>query len=120
MRYPAPQGELNTAITAQIIKSDGPGSAGGTVLGTQTIAAPANWTRLTNLDNTIPAGGAVLKISSDAEAFRWQTMDPVSSQDTAQADRPPRDNGVYEPAWDAGSENIDYIGPGVQVWVKRA
>ncbi len=60
------------------------------------------------------------RIEADAEAFRWQTMDPVSSQDTAQADRPPRDNGVYEPAWDAGSENIDYIGPGVQVWVKRA
>lgn len=108
------------AITAQIIKSDGPGSAGGTVLGTQTIAAPANWTLLTNLNNTIPAGGAVLKISSDAEAFRWQTMDPVSTQDAAAADRIPRDNGDLVPSWGTGSENIDYIGPGMQVWVKQA
>jgi hypothetical protein len=108
------------AITAQILKSDGPGSAGGTVLGTQTIAAPVNWTRLTNLDNMIPAGGAFLKILSDAEAFRWQTVDPVSSQDTAQADRPPRDNGVYEPSWGTGSETTDYVHKGTQVWVKQA
>lgn len=108
------------AITAQIIKSDGPGSAGGTVLGTQTIAAPANWTRLTNLDGTIPQGGALLKISSNAEAFRYAKMDPVSTQDAAAADRIPRDSGDLVPSWGAGSENIDYIGPGVQVWVKQA
>jgi len=108
------------AITAQIIKSDGPGSAGGTVLGTQTIAAPANWTRLTNLDNTIPAGGAILKISSNAEAYRYANVPPESGQNTAQPDRVPRDNGVLEPSWGTGSEATDYVVPGTQIWVKQA
>lgn len=108
------------AITAQIIKSNRPGSAGGAVLGMQIIVAPANWTRLTNLDGTIPQGGALLKISSNAEAFRWQTMDPVSSQDTAQVDRPPRDNGVYEPPWGTGSKTTGYVHKGTQIWVKQA
>ena len=108
------------AITAQIIKRDGPGSAGGTVLGTQTIAAPANWTRLTSLDNTIPAGGAVLKISSDAEAFRYAKMPPESGRNTAQPDRVPRDNGVLIPSRGTGSEATDYVVPGTQIWVKQA
>lgn len=106
-------------ITAQILQSTGPGSAGGTVLGTQTIAAPANWTRLTNLNGTIPQGGALLKISSNAEAFRYAKMDPVSTQDAAAADRVPRDNGDLVPSWGAGSENIDYVAFGTQIWVKQ-
>lgn len=108
------------SITAQIIKNDGAASGDGAVLGTQTIAAPANWTRLTNLDGTIPQGGALLKIYSNAEAFRYAKMDPVSTQDAAAADRIPRDSGDLVPAWGTGSENIDYIGPGMQVWVKQA
>lgn len=106
-------------ITAQILQSTGPGSAGGTVLGTQTIAAPANWTRLTNLDGTIPQGGAILKISSNAEAFRYAKMDPVSAQNTAAAGCIPRDSGDLVPSWGAGSENTDYVSFGTQIWVKQ-
>ena len=29
-------------------------------------------------------------------------------------------SGVLVPSRGAGSENIDYIGPGMQVWVKQA
>ena len=108
------------SITAQILQSAGPGSAGGAVLGPPTIAAPANWTRLTGLDGTIPQGGAILKISSNAEAFRYAKMGPVSTQDTAAADRVPRDSGDLVPSWGTGSKNIDYISPGAQVWVKQA
>lgn len=47
-------------------------------------------------------------------------MDPVSTQDAAAADYVPRNSGDLVPSWGAGSENIDYIGPGTQVWVKQA
>ena len=108
------------SITAQIIKNNGAASGDGAVLGTQTIAAPANWTRLTNLDGTIPQGGALLKISSNAEAFRYAKMDPVSTQDAAAANRIPCDSGDLVPAWGTGSENIDYVAFGTQIWVKQA
>lgn len=108
------------SITAKIIKNDGAAPSDGAVLGTQTIAAPANWTRLTDLDGTIPRGGALLKISSNAEAFRYAKMDPVSTQDTAAADRIPRDSGYLVPSWGTGSEKVDYISYGTQVWVKQA
>ncbi|MBK9156756.1 MAG: hypothetical protein IPM11_01270 [Micropruina sp.] len=107
------------AITAQIIKSDGAASAAGTVLGTQTLAAPAVWTRLTGLDNTIPKGGALLKVSSNAEAFRFAKVDPVSSGDTAAADSQPDHNGELVPWFGTGSEGVDYVNPGTQVWVKQ-
>ncbi len=106
------------AITAQIIKSDGSASAAGTVLGSQTIAAPANWTRLTSLDNKIPASGAVLNISSDAEAFRYAVMDPASAQDTAAADRAPPHNGDLVTG--IGAPGRDTVPYGAQVWVKQA
>jgi len=106
-------------ITAQILQSTGPSSAGGAVLGTQTIAAPANWTRLTGLDGTIPQGGAILKISSNAEAFRYAKMDPISAQDAAAGDRPPPHSGELVPSWGAGSENTDYVAFGTQIWVKQ-
>ncbi len=107
------------AITAQIIKSDGAASAAGTVLATQTLAAPTTWTRLTDLDGSIPQGGAILRIVSDAEAFRFVKVDPVSSQDAAAADRPPRTEGEVQPAYGAGSDNYDYVAFGTQVWVKQ-
>lgn len=108
------------SITAQIIKNDGAASGDGAVLGAQTIAAPANWTRLTNLDGTIPQGGALLKISSNAEAFRYAKMPPESGRNTAQPDRVPRDNGVLKPSWGTGPEATDYVVPGTQIRVKQA
>ena len=44
----------------------------------------------------LPQGGALLKISSNAEAFRYAKMDPVSTQDAAAAML------VYEKALAAG------------------
>lgn len=105
------------AITAQILQNTGPGSSGGTVLGTQTIAAPAAWTRLT-IGGTIPKGGAVLNISSNAEAFRFAIMDPASAQDTAAADRAPPHNG--ELVTGIGAPGRDTVPYGAQVWVKQA
>lgn len=108
------------SITAKIIKNDGAAPSDGAVLGTQTIAAPANWTRLTDLDGTIPRGGALLNISSDAEAFRYAKMDPVSAQNTAAGDRSPPNNGGLVPWYGSGSENLDYVPFGAQIWVKQA
>ena len=108
------------AITANIVQSHKNAGAAGTVLGTQNLAAPASWTRLTSLNNTIPTGGALLSISSDAEAFRFAIMPPQSASNTSQADRPPRDNGTLVPAWGAGSADIDAVPFGSQIWVKRA
>lgn len=108
------------AITANIIQSHKNAAAAGTVLGTQTIAAPAAWTRLTSLDNTIPTGGALLSVSSDAEAFRFAVMPPDSAANTSQADRLPRDNGTLVPSWGAGSAEGDAVPFGAQIWVKQA
>ena len=108
-------------ITAQLIQVHGPASAAGTVIGTQAIAAPANWTRLTTF-GTIPVNGAQFKISSDAEAFRFYVYDPVSSQDAAQTVIPDiRHNGVLVP-WFNGYAVIDGIesGQNSQLWVKQA
>ncbi|MDR6827199.1 hypothetical protein J2X48_000917 [Bosea sp. BE271] len=107
-------------ITAQLLRTTGPASSAGTQIGSQAIAAPAAWTKLTTL-GTIPTGGAILKAASDAEAFRVAVMDPVSTGDTAAADRPPRDNGVLVPTFGAGSQGYsDAVPPGAQVWVKAA
>lgn len=108
-------------IFANIIKSDGPAGSAGTVLGTQSISAPSTWTRLTSLDNTVPAGGAILKAYSDAEAFRVAIMDAVSAQDTAAADRIPRDSGTLIPYYGGvTAHQLFYIEKGSQVWVKQA
>ena len=107
-------------IYANIIKSDGPAGSAGTVLGTQSISAPSTWTRLTSLDNTVPAGGAILEAYSDAEAFRVAIMAAVSAQDTAAADRVPRDNGTLIPYYGGvTAHQLFYIEKGSQVWVKQ-
>lgn len=107
-------------ITARIVQSHKNAGAAGTVLGTQAIAAPASWTRLTDLDNDIPTGGAILQISSDAEAFRFAVMPPQSAANTSQADQLPRDNGTLVPYFGAGSTEIEAVPFGAQVWVKQA
>ena len=107
-------------ITANLLKTDGPAGSAGTVLATQAVAAPANWTRLTDLDNFTPVGGAKLVISSDAEAFRFAVMDPVSSKDAASADRVPRTNGVLVPWFGTGAEDEETVPYGAQIWVKAA
>lgn len=107
-------------ITATITQVTGPAGAAGTVLATQAVAAPANWTRLTGLSGFVPAGGAKLNISSDAEAFRFEIVDPVSSGDTAAADRTPRTNGVLVPWYGTGADDEDALALGSQVWVKQA
>lgn len=62
----------------------------------------------------------MLKISSNAGAFRYAKMDPVSTQDAAAADRIPRNNGDLVPWYGSGSENLDYVPFGAQIWVKQA
>ncbi len=107
-------------ITVQLLRTTGPAGSAGTQIGSQAVAAPANWTKLTTL-GTIPTGGAMLKATSDAEAFRIAIMDPLSSGDTAAADRPPRDSGLLV-AWfgSASQGHSDTVPPGAQVWVKAA
>jgi hypothetical protein len=107
-------------ITVQLLRTTGPAGGASTQIGSQAIAVPANWTKLTTL-GTIPTGGALLKATSDAEAFRIAIMEPVSTGDTAAADRPPRDSGVLV-AWfgSASQGHSDTVPPGAQVWVKAA
>lgn len=107
-------------LTIQQLQVTGPASAAGTVLGSQVLAAPASWTRLTTL-GTIPSGGSVIKASSDAEPFRIALIDPRSSLDTAAADYTPPHNGVLVPWFGAYFilEDVE-AGPGTQVWVKQA
>lgn len=108
-------------IYAKIIKSDGPAGSAGSVLGTQSLSAPSSWTRLTSLNNTVPAGGAILEAYSNAEAFRVSIMDALSAQDTAAADRTPRDNGTLIAEYGGvTAHQLFYIAKGSQVWVKRA
>ncbi|OQW82785.1 MAG: hypothetical protein BVN31_07435 [Proteobacteria bacterium ST_bin15] len=107
-------------ITVQLLRTTGAASSAGTQIGSQAIAAPANWTKLTTL-GTIPTGGAMLKATSDAEAFRIAVMDPISIGDAAAVDRPPRDNGVLVPTFGAASQGYtDPVPAGAQVWVKAA
>lgn len=108
------------AITATITQVTGPAGAAGTVIGTQALAAPSNWTKLTTL-GTIPTGGARLKVTSDAEAFRVAVMDPEQTENAAAAARPPRDNGVLVPLFGSGSRGYEADIPrNSQVWVKQA
>lgn len=107
-------------ITAQLLRITGPAAGAGAQIGSQAIAAPAIWTRLTTL-GTIPTGGAMLKAASDAEAFRVAVIDPVSAGDTAAADRLPRDSGVLVPWFGLASQGYGInVPPGAQVWVKAA
>ena len=109
-------------ITANLVQTNGAASAAGTVIGTQAIAAPASWTKLTTL-GVIPTGGAVLQISSDAEAFRYFVMDPRESSNASTPDVAPPHNGILVP-WYGGTvstvtDNIE-AGQNAQVWVKQA
>lgn len=100
-------------ITAKVL------STGGSTLATQAIAVPAVWTRLTDLDNAAPQGGAFVHASSDAEAFRISCIPPESTMNTNAADYQPRDNGDYIPGPGVVYDN-DLYGAGWQVWVKQA
>lgn len=107
-------------ITAVTTQNTGPASAAGTQIGPQAIAAPANWTRLTTL-GTFPTGGAMLNVTSDAEAFRVAVLDPEQSGNDSGANRPPRDNGVLVPWPGAGTRGYSTPLPrNAQVWVKQA
>lgn len=107
-------------ITATTTQTNGAAGAAGTAIGSQALAAPATWTKLTTLGTT-PTGGAELKVTSDAEAFRVAVMQPESVGNTAGADREPRDNGVLVNRFGAGSEGYSLlVGQNDQVWVKQA
>lgn len=107
-------------ITATTTQTNGAASAAGTQIGTQAIAAPAAWTKLTTL-GTIPTGGALLIVTSDAEAFRVAVMKPDSVANAAGADREPRNNGVLVSRFGATSEGYKTpVGQNDQVWVKQA
>lgn len=104
-------------ITATTRQTNG---AAGTQIGTQAIAAPAAWTKLTTL-GTIPTGGALLIVTSDAEAFRVAVMKPDSVANAAGADREPRNSGVLVNRFGATSEGHRVpVGQNDQVWVKQA
>lgn len=107
-------------ITATTTQTNGAAGAAGTAIGWQELAAPATWTKLTTLGTT-PTGGAKLKVTSDAEAFRVSVMDPEQTENAAAADRPPRDNGILVPWF--GTDGRGYeteIPRNAQVWVKQA
>lgn len=107
-------------ITATTTQTNGAPGAAGTQIGTQAIAAPASWTKLTTL-GTIPTGGALVTLTSDAEAFRVAIMPPDSIGDASGADRQPRTNGVLVSRFGAGSEGYkQQIVQNAQVWVKQA
>lgn len=110
-------------ITVNTLKMVGPGSGAGAVLATQSLAAPATWTRLTNLE-PVPSGGCIVQASSDAEQFRIALVPPVSAQDAAAADMVPRDNGFLVERFGGSPAAVWYddveYGPGTQVWVKQA
>lgn len=107
-------------ITATTTQVTGPAGAAGTVIGTQALAAPADWTKLTTL-GTLPTGGAKLKVTSDAEAFRVSVVDPEQSSNDAGADRPPRGNGILVPWFGTDSRGYEIEIPrNAQVWVKQA
>lgn len=107
-------------ITATTTQTTGAPAAAGTQIGTQALAAPASWTKLTTL-GTIPTGGAKLTVTSDAEAFRVSVVPPDQSSNDSEADRPPRDNGVLVPWPGAGTYGYqDMVPRNAQVWVKQA
>lgn len=108
-------------ITVTTLKTTGPGSGAGATILTTSLAAPASWTRLTNIE-PIPSGGCLLKASSNAERFRIAIVPPVSSGGAA--DNPPDDNGFLVERFGGSplatfDNDVEY-GPGTQVWVKQA
>lgn len=104
-------------ITVNLLQMTGPASAGGTVLGTQSIAAPSTWTELTDLAGTIPPGGALAQAYSDAEAFRLFIMPPSVSA------VPPPINGILVERYGSVTAALTIeteFGAGSRVWVKAA
>lgn len=107
-------------ITATLTQSNGAATAAGTAIGSEAIAAPASWTKLTTL-GTIPTGGARLKVTSDAEAFRVSVSEPESTGNASGADILPDDTGILVNRFGATSEGFtDIIVQNSQVWVKQA
>ncbi len=88
-----------------------------TLVGSQAIAAPATWTRLTTL-GTVVRGG-VIRAWSDAEAFRIAIMPPVESTNAAGPTPEPKDNGILI-GWPTNQVYETRVVPNSQVWVKQA
>lgn len=111
-------------ITVEIVKQDGK-AEDGTLFATYALAAPANWTRVTvaNLGVAALPTHFRARFSSDAEAFRFDVRDPVSGQNTAEADMTPINNGVLMERF-GGTVNKEHMqadgGANSQIWVKQA
>jgi hypothetical protein len=106
-------------ITVELRTLGGNPTAANTLVGSQSIAAPSTWTRMTGL-GTVTRGGRILAYS-DAEPFRILVVDPVESTNTSGPIPDPRSNGVLVPWFGAGAQLFeDRVGPNEQVWVKAA
>lgn len=107
-------------ITATTTQTNGAAGAAGTAIGSQALAAPGTWTKLTTL-GTVPTGGALLTVTSDAEAFRVSISEPESIGNASGADILPDDNGILVSRFGATSEGYrEIIVQNAQVWVKQA
>lgn len=61
--------------TVRLIKSDGPATAAGTILGSQTPTETNAWAEVTGL-GTIPPGGSHLEILASGGAVRVAVLPP--------------------------------------------
>lgn len=106
-------------ITVELRTLGGNPTAANTLVGSQAIAAPATWTRLTTL-GTVTRGGRIVAYS-DAEPFRILVIDPVESTNPAGPTPDPRNNGMLVPWYGPGAQIFDdRVVANEQVWVKQA
>lgn len=106
-------------ITVELRTLGGNPTAANTLVGSQAIAPPATWTRLTTL-GSVTRGGRILA-SSDAEPFRILIIDPVESTNPSGPTPDPRSNGILIPTFGANAKVFEErVIANSAVWVKQA
>lgn len=107
-------------ITVDMLRTGATPADANVVSGTQSLAAPSTWTRITGFQ-VGAARSRKIRAYSDAEPFRILVIDPIESTNTASPTPEPRTNGVLIERFGAGAQPYEVEAPmNAQVWVKRA
>jgi hypothetical protein len=93
-----------------LLKHDGPASAAGTLLATQTPTETGTWTEVPAITAAIPAGGALLRVVAASAAMRVA----VISNGSAVPPLPPHNGHPLA----LGAEWEDDIAPGTRVFTR--
>lgn len=93
-----------------LLKSDGPASAAGTVLATQTPTETATWTEVPTISAAIPPGGALLRVVANTAAMRVALI--TNGRDLPSV--PPHNGHLLA----LGATRTELVDPGTRVFTR--